>query len=194
MSVASHRVRWLATLLIAAVSVVPGCATGAVQRRATTVNLPAFIQVDEGLYRGGQPSPEGIRHLAQQGIKTVICLRQPSQAMEAERRLVESLGMRWVNLPMWFWWRPSDQQIHQFLQVVTDPASRPVFVHCRQGQNRVGVMTAIYRVTQQHWSPSQAYAEGRRLGMVSWNLLTRWLLFRETPREFVVAHAQQPIM
>lgn len=37
------------------------------------------------------------------GVRTVISLLQPSAAMETERRLVEQLNMRWVNLPMWFW-------------------------------------------------------------------------------------------
>ncbi len=76
------------------------------------------------------------------GVKAIIGLRQPSGAMEEEHRLVEQLGMRWVNIPMWFWWRPSDRQVHQFLSIVRNPANRPVFVHCRQGWNRVGIMTA----------------------------------------------------
>lgn len=152
----------------------------------TRGDLPAFAQVDEGLYRGGQPSPEGIRRLAQMGVKTIVNLRHHSKAMDQERRLAQELGMRWVNLPMYVWWRPSDAQVRQFLSIVTDPVNRPVFAHCRQGWNRVGIMVAIYRVVANHWTPYEAYLEGRRHGLAAWNLATRHLLFRETPSEFLL--------
>lgn len=164
---------------------VQGCATVALPVQRTS-DLPAFCQVDEGLYRGGQPSQAGLEQLRHMGVKTIISLRQPSRAMEGERRLVEQLRMQWVNIPMWFWWRPSDRQVHQFLELVTDPTSRPVFVHCRQGWNRVGVMVAIYRVAYQGWTPQRAYREARQRGLVWWNVLTRYVLFRETLREYLV--------
>lgn len=173
-------------VLVGGTLVLQGCATFP-QSASPSNDLPAFSQVDDGLYRGGQPSPEGLEQLSHMGIKTVINLRQPSQAMQEERRSVEALGMEWVNIPMWFWWRPSDQQVHRFLRIVTDPAKRPVFIHCRQGWNRVGVMVAIYRVVRQRWTPQQAHAEARRFGLVPWNLLSRYVLFHETQREYLVA-------
>jgi len=162
-----------------------GCAT--LQTPKSSDGLPGFRQVDQGFYRGAQPSPEGLERLAKRGIKTVISLRQRGPAMKRERRQVEALGMRWVQIPMWFWWRPSDRQVEQFLRLVTDPANRPVFVHCRQGWNRVGIMTAIYRIAHQGWSPQQAYAEGRQFGLVGWNPFTQWLLFHKIPRAFAAA-------
>ncbi|MBI4322939.1 MAG: protein tyrosine phosphatase family protein, partial [Candidatus Omnitrophica bacterium] len=150
---------------------------------------PAFRQVDEGFYRGGQPSPVGLEQVQRMGVKTVICLRQPSPAMDEERRLVERLGMRWVNIPMWFWWRPSDKQVRQFLSIVSDPAQRPAFIHCRQGWNRAGIMTAIYRIARQGWEPRRAYAEARQLGLVPWNLLSRHVVLYETPRKYTAPPA-----
>ncbi len=166
-----------------------GCATPQAPVAALR-DLPAFHQVDDGLYRGAQPSPEGMRQLAHRGIKTVISLRQPSKTMDRERRLVEQLGMRWVSLPMWFWWRPSDRQVRQFLAIAADPASRPVFVHCRQGWNRVGILVAVYRVVHNGWTPEQAYREARQHGLVPWNLVSRYLIFYETPREFAGSTTQ----
>ncbi|MBI3321272.1 MAG: protein tyrosine phosphatase family protein [Candidatus Omnitrophica bacterium] len=168
------------------VSVAACCASGCAALHptppaaGTSPHLPAFSQVDEGLYRGGQPTPEGFRQLSRMGIKTVICLRQSSRRMDEERREVEGLGMRWINIPMWYWWRPSEAQIRQFLDIATDPAQRPVFVHCRQGRNRAGIMAAVYRIACQGWAPRRAYAEGCRLGLAPWNPLTRSLLFRKT--------------
>ncbi|MBI2104324.1 MAG: tyrosine-protein phosphatase [Candidatus Omnitrophica bacterium] len=160
-----------------------GCATTHLSASRSHA-LPAFTQVDEGLYRGGQPSQPGLEELSRRGIKTIISLRQPSHAMEEERRLAEQLGMEWVNIPMWFWWRPSDRQVRQFLDIATDPARRPVFVHCRQGWNRAGIMVAVYRIAAGGWAPRQAYVEARHHGLVWWNLLSRHLLFYEARREF----------
>ena len=172
------RVTWISAALL-----VPGCASLALPAQHSR-DLPAFYQVDEGFYRGGQPSPAGLEALRQRGIKTVICLRHHSRAMDEERRLVEQLGMRWVNIPMWFWWRPSKAQVQQFLSIVSDPAQRPVFIHCRQGRNRAGVMAAIYRIARQGWEPRRAYAEARQLGLVPWNLLSRYVVLHEAPREY----------
>lgn len=171
--------------LISGVLLVQGCATTALRAQQAN-DLPAFRQVDEGFYRGGQPSWAGLEQVQRMGIKTIISLRQPSRTMEEERRLAEQLGMRWVNIPMWFWWRPSDQQVHQFLAIVSDPAQRPVFMHCRQGWNRAGIMTAIYRVARQGWEPGRAYAEARQSGLVPWNLLSRYVVLYETRREYTV--------
>lgn len=168
-----------------------GCATVRAPRTASD-DLPAFAQVDEGLYRGGQPSAAGFERLARLGIKTIVTLRHRSRTTDRERRLAEQLGMRWVNIPMWYWWRPSDRQVRQFLAIVTDPRNRPVFVHCHHGWNRVGVMVAIYRVAHHHWPPEHAYAEGRRLGLVAWNPVTRWVIFREAPRAFATVPPQSP--
>ena len=143
-----RRTRWLVSLWGlggVAICVITGCASLHVGRNAP-VMLPRLVQIDASLYRGGQPSQEGLARLREMGIKTIVSLRRHSQVMEEERRLAEQLGMRWVNIPMWAWWRPNDQQIQEFLEIATDPTQRPVFVHCQQGWNRAGIMVAIYRI------------------------------------------------
>lgn len=154
-----------------------GCAALQPSRPAVA-GLPALYQVDEGFFRGGQPSAEGMRHLARMGIKTIVSLRHHSQAMDDEQRLARQLGMQWVNIPMSIWWWPTTEQASRFLAVVTEDAQRPVFVHCRQGWNRVGIMTAVYRMTYHGWGARRAYAEGRRLGLVPWNVMTRYMIAR----------------
>ena len=39
------------------------------------------------------------------------------------------------------------EEIAAFLNIVNDPASQPVYVHCVGGRHRTGVMTAVYRMT-----------------------------------------------
>ena len=175
------RVVWVALVVL------QGCA--ALHPRRIAEPLPHFVQVDAGLYRGGQPSLEGIRQLAKMGVKTIVNLRRHSRKMDEERDLAGQLGMRWVNIPVRAWWRPSETQIRQFLVIAAGPASRPVFVHCRLGRNRSGLMVAAYRMVCQGWAPGQAYAEARRFGLAPWNLITWHVIFREIPSEFFAAPA-----
>jgi tyrosine-protein phosphatase SIW14 len=42
---------------------------------------------------------------------------------------------------------------------VNDPANQPVYVHCVGGKHRTGVMTAVYRMTQDGWTADQAFKE-----------------------------------
>src|SRR5687767_31247 len=55
-----------------------------------------FAVVDDGLYRGGQPSFEGIRQLKERGVRTVIDLRDDRNP--AERMWVEEAGMAYINI------------------------------------------------------------------------------------------------
>jgi protein tyrosine/serine phosphatase len=61
--------------------------------------IQRFQRVDEHLYRGAQPDAEGFRYLRDLGVRTIVNLRDDESAV-AERQLVESLGMHYVNLPM----------------------------------------------------------------------------------------------
>jgi protein tyrosine/serine phosphatase len=161
-----------------------GCS--ALSTRTFQVDLPNLHQVEQDFYRGAQPTAEGFRQLRTMGVKTVVSLRtEDVDTQEAERTTVESLGMRWVHIPMRMYWKPSDKQVLRFLAVVMDPQQRPVFVHCRKGQNRTGLLVAIYRVVAQGWPPKQAFSEGRSLGLVSWNPFTRHFIFHRTRTRYL---------
>jgi protein tyrosine/serine phosphatase len=40
-----------------------------------------------------------------------------------------------------------------------DPAAYPVLIHCKAGLHRTGVMTAVYRMEYQNWTPTEAIRE-----------------------------------
>jgi len=156
-----------------------GCASSnhTHQHDAGISPLTHFSQVDPHLYRGAQPTPEGFRRLADLGVKTVVNLRAQGRTRRAEeRKLVESLGMRWVSLPMRSYWRPTDAQVQAFLELVSDPARQPVFVHCEKGEDRTGSLVAAYRIAQQGWASEQAYIEALALGLAAWNPFMRSLI------------------
>ncbi len=151
-----------------------GCAT---LQRGSVHGIPHFQQVDEGLYRGGQPSADGFRHLSLLGVKTIISLRaEAGRRRIADRRLVESLGMKWVQLPMHSLWRPSDAQVRTFLRIALETRHRPVFLFCRRGEDRTGALIAIYRIVHEGWEPQRAYEEALSLGLARWNPFMRQVI------------------
>jgi protein tyrosine/serine phosphatase len=164
-----------------------GCATlvtpaPSSARQLEMVPAARIVQVDERLYRGGQPSAKQLRELAHSGVKTIISLRaygHSARQQQVERRLAEELGMKWVSLPMRMYWRPSAKQVDAFLAIMDDPAQAPVYIHCQHGEDRTGAMVAVYRVRRQGWKPALAYAESLRLGLAAWNPFFRTLILHD---------------
>jgi protein tyrosine phosphatase (PTP) superfamily phosphohydrolase (DUF442 family) len=131
------------------------------------LNIKNFGQMDDRFFRGGQPKEGDYKDLAALGVKTVIDLRVDSK--EYEKRTVESLGMRYVNIPMEEKKYPTEDQVQQFLKVVDDPGTGKFFVHCAGGRHRTGVMGAVYRFTHYGWNYDQVYKE-----MEHYDFYTSW--------------------
>jgi uncharacterized protein (TIGR01244 family) len=140
---------------------------------AQPAGLPNFHKVDDHVYRGAQPTPEGFRNLANLGIKTVIDLRGPEHSEAAEKKIVEADGMRYVSIPMRGMSTPTDRQISDALKLLNDPASGPVFVHCRRGADRTGAVIACYRIGHDHWDTAKAQDEANNFGMSLFQLAIR---------------------
>lgn len=129
-------------------------------------NLPNFQKVNDHIYRGAQPSAGGFRELAQFGIKTVIDLRQIGEHSQAyEQKLVTDLGMRYVSIPMVGMSTPKDDQVTAVLALLGDTTSGPVFVHCKRGADRTGMVVAVYRISQDGWENKKALSEAKSYGM-----------------------------
>jgi tyrosine-protein phosphatase SIW14 len=160
------RSRLFALSLTAALSlgVVPGAfaaeeAAGSASQTAalSAIRIDNFGMVNDTYYRGAQPKGDDYRDLAALGVKTVIDLTKDGR--DDEQGLVEAAGMKFHRIPMTTTDRPSEQAIAEFLSMVNDPANQPVYVHCQGGRHRTGTMTAVYRMTQEHWTATQAYDE-----------------------------------
>lgn len=154
--------RWgIATLLL----VLGALAAGAQQKVQRYKELPNFHQVNERLYRGGQPKEGGLEQLAALGIKTILNLRGAGDGADREAAAAKTLGMRYINLPLSNVGRPSDEQMARALEILDDPANAPVFVHCKRGSDRTGVLIAAYRIRHDGWTDAQAIEEANRHGM-----------------------------
>ena len=145
-----------AFLVILAVSAV-SFAKGHSDPAFSNIKIRNFGQMDQRFYRGAQPTEQDYKDLKGLGIKTVIDLR--SDAESYEKRDVETLGMRYINIPMSDSDYPKTEQVNQFLKLVDDPSTGKFFVHCAGGRHRTGVMGAVYRFNHYHWNFDQVYAE-----------------------------------
>src|ERR1700759_368957 len=100
---------------------------------ATVPGIVNFHQVDDHVFRGGQPTAEGFRSLAKMGVKTVVDLRHDGE--RAEEKLVKAAGMNYISIPMSGLTAPTTQQMAQLMSLLDDPAN-PVFLHCKHGADR----------------------------------------------------------
>jgi tyrosine-protein phosphatase SIW14 len=151
--------------------------------------VPNFGRVTEMLYRGGQPTADGFSALRAMGVGLVINFRDEPSEVAREKREVESRGMKYIMIPWGGHDEPSDVQVVEFLDLVrTDPQTR-IFVHCRRGADRTGVMIAAYRIVVEHESVSDAVSEMHKF-RYDWLLLPQLeryveslpALMREDPR------------
>lgn len=116
--------------------------------------LPNLHKVADGLYRGAQPEKEGFAALKEMGVKTVVNLR----SVHSDRTECADAGLEYVKITTQAW-EGEDDEVVDFLRVVTDPGRMPVFVHCEHGADRTGVMCAAYRIAVQGWSREEAVRE-----------------------------------
>jgi protein tyrosine/serine phosphatase len=132
-----------------------------IAQRIKQRGLPNLGQVTPALYRGAQPTPEGIETLQKMGIDIVVDMR--AGLNESEQQTVTQRGMRYVSLPS-VCYSPKDDTFAHFLAVVRDNPDKKIFVHCQLGADRTGMAVASYRMAEQGWSADEAMREMQAFG------------------------------
>lgn len=123
--------------------------------RIAAEGVPELIEITPTLYRGGQPTDKGLQTLKSMGFAIIVDGRELHWT---ERRKVTRLGMRYVPLH-WFCLFPSDKIMAKFLAIIRENPHKKIFIHCRLGDDRVGMMIAAFRMADQHWTTEQAMKE-----------------------------------
>ncbi len=162
-AIMKQKVVWLLALAFLVV-----CQTVILAQEPKYAELPNFHQVNQKLYRGGQPKEGGLQKLASLGVKTIINLRDDDDHEQAEETEAHAAGLQYFNVPMARLGRPSDKIIEDVLAILNKSENQPVFVHCKLGSDRTGTVVAIYRIEHDGWSSEQAKAEAKRYGMNLW--------------------------
>jgi protein tyrosine/serine phosphatase len=133
-----------------------GCAT--VGKGAPGLhNVDTVDPPPRAIYRGGQPTREGIRTLRDWGVKTVIDLR--NDPVDWEPKAVIDAGMTYDNIRASAY-QADPKVVEEFLRTIAKSA-RPIYVHCKQGRDRTGMGIAAYRLACQgdQWTREQALRE-----------------------------------
>jgi tyrosine-protein phosphatase SIW14 len=161
---ASFMRRRAAALLVSCALLGPFAARNGYAAASSGVPIPATIRIDnfgridEHYYRGSQPKGQDYNDLAALGVKTLIDLTS-GDADATEASMAAKAGLKYVRIPMTTHQPPTPEQLAQFMTAVLNPANQPVYVHCVGGRHRTGVMTAVYRMVQDKWTPNQAFNE-----------------------------------
>lgn len=118
-----------------------------------------LYRMEQNLYRSGLPDSNAQALLKNLGIVTVINFYQRSDASWLKDPEVQQ-----IHLPLRTN-RINDADVIKVLRSIRQAQERGnVLIHCKHGQNRTGLIAALYRVVYQGWSKEQALAEMRNGG------------------------------
>ena len=138
----------------------PSTAQPALGQKLQIAGVHNAGKITDFLYRGAQPKEAGLSELKLLGVTTIVDLRgEDQEKVTWERNRAESLGMRFVHIPVSGWSPPTDEQVVQFLSLFRGEPGQRIFVHCRFGNDRTGVLVATYRMAFEKWSAEQAMKE-----------------------------------
>jgi hypothetical protein len=135
-------------------------ATRVIGRKLQEKGVPNFGEVTPTLYRGGLLNNEGLKALAKMGVKIVVDTHANDVT---EEKTVKGLGMEYVAIPWHCPW-PRDEVFARFLKILQQNKGKKVFVHCRLGDDRTGMMVAAYRMADEGWTADEAMNEMSTFG------------------------------
>lgn len=183
----------LATLVVAGNLLILGASVWARQRAPEPAlvmeSVPKIRMVDDRVWRGAAPEPEGYRALAQAGVGTVVDLRAET-GLDVDREELAALGLELVQMPVRDGQTPTPDQVDTFLRAVQG-SHGITFVHCGAGVGRTGAMVAAYRVASGQATGTEAARGNLSVGPPSLEQIVFALSFelgdQERPNPVVVA-------
>ncbi len=136
-------------------------ATFAQSRREQVEGVENFGRVSDRFFRGGAVTADGVKNLAEMGVRAVVDLRDEPNADEPA--ICDRNGIKYFNFPMTGHNTPDDKAVSEILSIIQN-AKGPVYIHCSAGKHRAGTIAALYRTRVQGWSKEKVWAEQRSYG------------------------------
>jgi DSP-PTPase phosphatase fused to NAD+ Kinase len=125
-----------------------------------------FCLVTPGvLWRGASPGKRGAAWLVEHGVRTVVSLQLDMRPAFRQARLDPRVARSvtyyhvqdFIAVDVLTHYRLDDHVAYAL--AIIEKAPKPVFVSCRAGVDRTGIIAAAYRVLVQGWSRRKAIAE-----------------------------------
>ena len=123
--------------------------------------MSQFKRVEDGIFIGPQPTEQDLEEVRQQGIRTIIDFRLPSETATSNETLTKSHGLAYVNIPV-NKAALSASQISD-LDAAMKGKEGPFLLHCATGA-RVALLLSLSKAKQHDWTTEQAFAEAKRMG------------------------------
>ena len=177
-SPASSMIMMIMMITVIACVFLPGCAVTPKQGALPSCESPldpavknACIVTPQALWRGAKPDAVAAAKLIALGVKTIVNLEWLHDDRPSfQNAVVPPIGRREIDYFRVRDWEPLvaiapglvDEHVAHFL-AITRTQAKPIYVHCRSGKNRTGVMVAAYRVFNGA-SIEDAIAEMERYG------------------------------
>jgi protein tyrosine phosphatase (PTP) superfamily phosphohydrolase (DUF442 family) len=145
-----------------------------------------YRRLSDTLATAGQPTEDELTVVAEAGFKVVVnlALHDAEYSLPGEREIVNSLGMRYIHIPV-VWERPTRTDLEQFFETMDKLSGNHLFIHCAANK-RVSVFIALYRQLRQEWSPEAVAPDVRAI----WepDAVWRWFM-EEMVRQLVPRHS-----
>ncbi len=128
--------------------------------RQSTIQIPRYQVVSEGIFRGGRPTIGDHAQIKRNNnIKTIINLENDMRQAAIDQSESAKVGINFYSEPMSAFKEPNDEQVARVLKALTNKEYYPIFIHCKHGEDRTGMIIGLYRVFVEKWTPQQAYEE-----------------------------------
>ena len=110
----------------------------------------------EKLSSSGLPTAEQMKSVAEAGVQLVINLapHDVKHAIPNEPKLVESLGMQYINIPV-NWGTPTKDGLNIFMDAMDANQDKKIHVHC-EANFRASAFIAMYRILRLGWKREEA--------------------------------------
>jgi protein tyrosine/serine phosphatase len=102
-------------------------------------------RLGKNAWRAAQPAPHNIRVLARQGVRTIVNLRgeRLCGSYWLEQDACDRHGIKLINFQVRSRSAPTAEQIRE-AKALFDSIEYPMFMHCKSGADRVGLMSVLY--------------------------------------------------
>lgn len=124
-----------------------------------------FRVFDQQIYAGGEPSAKDMNYFKKiLNLRSVLSLDAAAGARVAP--LAQELKIQHFIVPL----NPNPSVIEDSLRYLSRQIknilsnNQPIYVHCLQGQDRVGIVLALWRVLHDGWKCQSALNEARKWG------------------------------
>ena len=136
--------------------------------KATVPGIVNFAKVETTVACAGATTPAALAEVKKMGYNSVINLRTAAEAgaeLEAEAAAAKAAGINYIHLPFNNA-APDPAAVDKFLQVITDKANEPAFIHCASA-NRAAMMWMVKRIAVDKWDVDKASEEATALGLTN---------------------------